>query len=440
MSWKSLAVAPLFFVVGGGLSLNLQQYNRNNGMLLWEGNSLAALVNQFDGNQATVNPKLVANQNIPQNNVNAFVNRFIACSKTEAIEYIPAVPDDPMRAFLTEVAHNPIGRETMYRIMAKLEPRIGCVNSIEGITRHIHDNNNQLVSKLTVCANFLVNDLHLVQDTDSNAFFQDFLALAMQNTKDVALQQAFEGFLNTPAQCNVNDNNLVFTDGANLTVTQGRENDVTALIDAIVAKLDFCSNALRSSITRLRFRLVFNPTAPLGDYYDLTDNMVSITGQESRGNLVTGPVWRDRFTSVAIETRWDVLRVPSTLKHELGHYLRVGLEGINRDEAFLLVAPSLFNQGVSNNYLMHLRDIWDDTEELTEIFGIIYVNGNVYYDYLNQSEFNLGAGGSARYSHKNSRFHSVPYHLFNIFRRQGALPIVVRDEVYYDSAIANVLY
>jgi hypothetical protein len=182
----------------------------------------------------------------------------------------------------------------------------------------------------------------------------------------------------------------------------------------MVQILNLYETVIRANVDALRFRLIFDPTAR-DQYAPADDNAITITGNQDFANLITSPVLTNAFGElVGVSTQWIQMPVSSNLKHEFGHYLRIGLEGIVNDAAFLAIGPALFAHGISGDYLAHLADIWDDSEELTEIFSIAFVNGQLVYDRLNQSDFNMLGGVLCRYSHRNSAFPVVPYRLFDI--------------------------
>jgi hypothetical protein len=417
--------------------LVIPMYDRSLDLPVWEQTRLTYLANHFDGVGTTITQRLAIAPTAPGDppvftaQQDAFVTQFIACSKA-GIEYIPGRVDNPMRVFLTEVANNSIGRETMYRIMAKLEPRIECVDSIATVIAAMDSATTpDLMQRVNICAAFL-RDIGVLHDDADSA---NFVTFGTNNTLDNNVRTTFDNFLNTP------HNPFVIRNLGWTLTAPGASAQAATLLGNIVPKLIFFKNALQSSVNRLRFRLVYEPAAPLADHYDPADNKVSITGLNCSGNLVMGPILKNIYEPVAVETMWGILLPRSSLKHELGHYLRLGLENVIKDGTFFVaVGPALFHLRVSSNYLSRLSGIWTDTEELTEIFGIHYVAGSILYDHLNQSEFNLEDGVAARYAHIKSRFPLVPSFLFNIFTLNNtrALPIANTEEVFYDESRADI--
>lgn len=409
----------------------------STGMPAWERDRLNVLAVQYDGQRSSVGMNLVAGA--PGHFAplaDQFVQRFVVCSRSGVVESPTGVGGDPMNPILLAHAQNLIGREVMYRIMAKLEPRILCVDSIRTVIQDINLRiSGNLLNSVNICANLLV-ELGVLHNDNATNLTNDLMNLERGHIDPSA---AFAGLFNNP---------VVFTSRHAFQCTNGdlitiRDHvAATALMNGLVRILNICENALRVSIDNLRFRLVFDPTAR--DQYAPADNTITITGNLCNCNLVTGPVLVNRFECTHVETQWRQVQVPSTLKHELGHYLRIGLENMVGDTSFLNVGPALFNSGVlSSEYIIHLVDIWDDAEELTEIFGVMFWRGNLLYDRLNQSDFNLEVApqhvDGVRYSHRESRFPLVPYKFFSsVFERNQLLPITNRDVVFYDKPVADI--
>lgn len=94
--------------------------------------------------------------------------------------------------------------------------------------------------------------------------------------------------------------------------------------------------------------------------------------------------------------------------------MHLKLENFVSDNSFSVLSTILFYEGISSDYIKTLSEIWTNSEELREIFGIMCIDNSLSYDHLNQSEFNLFNGDGIRYAHCNRRCHTVPYKLFNI--------------------------
>ncbi len=402
----------------------------------WERDYLNDLAVYYDGVGSSVNLDLTVGEsgyfNASRNN--QFVQRFIACSKNEMVEYPHGKVGDPMNVILLAHACNPVGREMMYRIMAKLEPRIKCVNSIKDIIIAMSNAvDNNILDAVNICANFLVN-FELVHNDSVNCLINDLENLIKGRIDPSA---KFSKLYKNPVTFILNSS-FQAMDGTSITIKD--QTSAFTTMNSIIGILNAHEQALHARIDALRFRLISDPTGQ--DQYELTENKITITGQPCNCNLVTGPILVNLFEPIYIETQWHSLRPSSTLKHELGHYLRIGLEGFVSDTAFLSVGPALFTTGwLSSEYITHLADIWDDAEELTEIFGILWDGRNVLYDKLNQSNFNLAESheDSVRYAHRDSRFPFVPYKfLKGVFEKNGIMPISNQSKIYYDRPIANI--
>lgn len=435
---KNLVFVVLCFFGDACCMVPIHQYDRSAGMPAWEGNRLNALAVQYDGAGSVVGIDLaigVTGHFAPPLDAQ-FVQQFVACSRGGRVEDPTGVGGNPMDPILLAHAQNVIGREIMYRIIAKLEPRIQCVDSVRAV---IYDMNSEISSNLldsiNICANLLVG-INIARNDSAADFISDLIGFANGHIDPSVV---FNALFNNPV---VFVSNRIFqcANGDSITITDSAV--ATAVINNVIRILNVHESNLRANVDALRFRLVFDPTAQ--DQYAPADNTIIITGNPCNCNLVTGPILSNGFEQTHVETQWRQLQASSTLKHELGHYLRIGLENMVGDPAFLNVGPALFVSGVlSSEYVIHLADIWDDAEELAEIFGIVFSGGNLLRDRLNQSDFNLEGephhADSVRYSHRDSRFPLVPYKFFNsAFERGGVLPIPDKNVVFYDKPIASI--
>lgn len=433
---KNLVFVVACFLGNVYCMVAIPQYDRSAGMPPWEVAKLNALAVQYDGFNSMVRINLAVG--VPGHFAppldGQFVQRFIACSRNGVVEDPTGVGENPMDQILLAHAQNLIGREIMYRIMAKLEPRILCVNSIRGVIRSMDPAiSGSLLNSVNICANLLV-ELGIARNDNIANIINDLIDLEGGR---IDPSTTFVGLFDRPV---VFASNHAFqcTNGDSIVVKDHVA--VAALINGLIGILNIHENTLRTSIDDLRFRLVFDPTAQ--DQYAPADNTITITGYSCNCNLVTGPILSNGLEHTHVETQWRQVQVSSTLKHELGHYLRIGLENMVGDTAFLNVGPALFGSGVlSSEYIIHLLDIWDDAEELAEIFGVICSGGNLLHERLSQSDFNLEAAPNVdgvRYSHRDSRFPLVPYKFFNSVFGGGGLPIADRNVVFYDKPIASI--
>lgn len=433
---KNLVFVVACFLGNVYCMVAIPQYDRSAGMPAWEVAQLNALAVQYDGLNSSVGINLAVGAPghfAPPLNYE-FVQRFIACSRNGVVEYSPGVGGNPMDPILLAHAQNRIGREIMYRIIAKLEPRILCVNSIRDVIWSMDPAiSGSLLNSVNICANLLV-ELGIARNDNINNIINDLINL---ESGRIDPSTTFVGLFDRPV---VFASNHAFqcTNGDSIAV----RDDVAAgaLINGLIGILKIHENILRTSIDDLRFKLVFDPRAK--DQYASADNTITITGSSCNCNLVTGPILFNGLEHTHVETQWRQVQASSTLKHELGHYLRIGLENMVGDTAFLNVGPALFGSGVlSSEYIIHLVDIWDDAEELAEIFGVMCSGGNLLRERLSQSDFNLEAApkvDGVRYSHRDSRFPLVPYKFFNSVFGGGGLPIANGNAVFYDKPIASI--
>lgn len=112
---------------GMGVSI----YNRNIAMQSWERDKLTCLIQIYDGVTYNFSASIPAlsKQVTHFNNAEKLVNDFIdtCCVK----KYSDINPN--LHVHLCSMANNSIGRELIYRIMAKIIPRKECIASIDGV-------------------------------------------------------------------------------------------------------------------------------------------------------------------------------------------------------------------------------------------------------------------------------------------------------------------
>lgn len=434
---RCLVFCSLGIFFEGCLSV-IPQYDRSLGMPDWERSHLNALVERYDGPGSTIGASLSVTD-FPYFNgllCEDLVKRFVVCARSGDARILAGINRKQVHSLLLEHARNLVGREIMYRIIAKLEPRINSVSSLEQIIDGLDSGIYGGVSdNLVVCINLLRRlDVGLCFDSP-RSLEEDLSELAKGGRN---LVQNFQRVFDFPRSFSASRDVPVFRESAFFVSENDKAREMVSRISAILRTY---TKELEEGVNNLRFELVFDPNAQ--DRYDVGDNTITLTGKSCFYNIVTGPVLSNEFEPTYVETQWRELPAVSVLKHELGHYLRVGLEKMVDDVSFLRVGPALFGQRMlSSDYIVHLQDIWDDSEELTEIFGILCISGMLYYDGLNQSAFNLSMMSNVdgvRYSHRDSRFLVVPYGFFgSVFRRDGRLPISNDNVVHYDKVVANI--
>lgn len=120
------------------LNAVLPLYDRSNGMLDWEKRCLSELVQQYDGPNSKIAEKLyIEDENFfsTHNNAQNLIDRFIKCLRGANIESHSLLNDEVYKT-LKECANNIIGRETIYRIIAEILPRMQC---IELLSKEVND-------------------------------------------------------------------------------------------------------------------------------------------------------------------------------------------------------------------------------------------------------------------------------------------------------------
>jgi len=392
----------------------LPQYDRSAGMPAWERQHLDALAVQYHGLGSTVTVDL--NIGVPgfftPQLAAQLVQQFVACTRSGAVLDPGGVGINVINPILLAHASNEVGREVMLRIMAKLEPRVACVNSIGAMIGAIDPNGG--MQSLNICANFLAAISAIRSDTIVNCA-TDLLEVMQGN---IRLAPFFSALQVNPVVFTANHafaclDGTAFHNGA----------AQAPFIRAVVNLLRVRGAELRRYVDDLRFELEYDAAG--SSRYSLNGKVVTINGQGSLYNLVSGPFLRQYGSVTHIGTQLGTLPPHSVLKHELGHYLRVGLEGIVPDMAFSNVIPLLVAHcgGWLPPFVTGLCRVWSNSDELTEIFGIICVGGMLQRDHLNQSSFSLAEGNMVRCYHVRMFLPAVSLALFQmVFAIGGVVP------------------
>lgn len=320
---------------------------------------------------------------------------------------------------LKEHAKNKIGRELMYRIIAKFDARKKCVESLERvvtkITNDIKDQSNNLSSSLEM-AQHVTNNIgnYIKYDSDSNKKV-DIEKIMLAPTK----------FDNIDI---CNDNNkiqIIQRDISNSRQMNLLEvNKHLVLFQSIIKSIH---NYIQKTRLTIFCGKQYNASYNIDSTKQQIINSIKINCLPSYYNIVSGPLTVDEGIQY-IET--DYLDMPdhSVFNHELGHYFRMCLECAykyaGRTEVLLQdIRDILIYKGIINqDYRIH--HIWTDAEELNEIFGIRLVTNpdgtkTLQRDRINQSEYNLDIASQKRidrfgirYGHLACRVLLAPYKLF----------------------------
>ena len=315
------------------------------------------------------------------------------------------------------MAQSNIGKNLLCVIFAKLQSRIECLNSIVTVLDDI---------ERSVACNFL-QELLVINNqaaTDEADFCQKINVISRDSFGFIDM--VFRRIKKTPQ--------LFF-----------KKYDMNLHDESLYSDLQLIIGSLLRSIQKIHdlflkdhFCFIFDPNDH--DRYNPNDNTIIIANKNYCYNCITGPLLKSLTTNdvLCVETQWVEQSTDSTLFHELGHYLRMALEGTVSSTNFFNIITPLKDKALPPEYLDHLEHIWDNSEELTAICGIIYSDNQLTYDLFNQSAYNcqINNGRGLRYSHKDARFPLVPFSFVNLFG--GTNILTYQYSVYYDKAIASI--
>lgn len=396
------------------LNAVLSMYDRSVGMLDWEKGCLNELVQQYDGPNSRIGDRLYiedGNFFSTKNNSQKLIDLFIKCLKGENIE-LHSLLSDEVYTTLKECVNNIIGRETIYRIIAKILPRMQC---IELLSKEVNDLSKyvNLEDKVKACISIFAR---LGVLSGENSSWNDNIAkLASFSTSlDISGNNFLSFLLINPSWAFLD--RAMYNDSYYLGLSDLISKDSQSwesVVNVAIEKLCIYVIMLFNSINELRLQFIYNPRS--FNHYDHSNNSITITGTAHYANIITGPILNNTDSEpLYVDTDLQPISRASILNHELGHYLHLKLENFVSDNSFSVLSTLLFYEGISSDYIKTLSEIWTNSEELREIFGIMCIDNSLSYDHLNQSEFNLFNGDGIRYAHCNRRCHTVPYKLFNI--------------------------
>lgn len=182
------------------------------------------------------------------------------------------------------------------------------------------------------------------------------------------------------------------------------------IVSQLTRIITHCVDAAEAEIGSLMFSLCYDPHT--GDCYKQSTRTVSFSGKAHTITFMSAPLLEDDYGFAATSTVRRPQTLAKVLFHEFSHYFSLTVEGRAYGKVRSIVRV-LFKEGFSKEYLSGMERRWSNTEELRAIVGIFIEGRNVFYDYLNETEFNLvgGIANAVRISHSGLHFTRVPYRL-----------------------------
>lgn len=218
-------------------------------------------------------------------------------------------------------------------------------------------------------------------------------------------------------------------------ISAGHGSSLGRIRSLLIRRIMSCIDAAEQKIGELCFDLRFSPS--VGNGFNPTTRVISFSGGDSALAFMSAPLLEDEYDIVAVCTARSAQTPEEILFHEFSHYFRIAVE--KRSYGGLQgIARTLFHAGFSRDYLSGMERRWTNTEEIRAIIGMFVESGNLFYDYLNESEFNLVARRNrVRIAHSNLAFTRVPYRLLQFIEagRNEILGDIRSQIVDYDSVL-----
>lgn len=396
-------------------------YNRNIAIRDWEIDKLAYLIQIYDGVTYGFSASVPAlsKQVTHFNNAEKLINDFIdTCCVKKYLDINPG-----LHVHLCSMANNSIGRELIYRIIAKIIPRTECIASIDGVLGYVKGKNTDQ-DKLNAIGNFMTQ---LGVSPRTNTF--ELIEAVLKNRE---CQKKFCNLIDDPVQFHIGDSSV--------TISSGHTPKLSLIADLLIDGIQKYHEVLCSAVNKMLFDLQLEPTH--GDYFK--GNTVSIKGITTDVTFMSGPLLRTSFGLTGIATERAAQTVSEILFHEFSHYFRMLLENKPGSGELNVLKRRLYRRGFSEAYLYFMEEVWTDAEEINAIIGIFAGStaNSVEYDYLNESEFNLCVNKRVRISHNANHYTRVPYGLLLIIeegRGESIAEALLSRKVLPYNAISDVI-
>lgn len=244
-------------------------YNRNIAIRDWEIDKLAYLIQIYDGVTYGFSASVPAlsKQVTHFNNAEKLINDFIdTCCVKKYLDINPG-----LHVHLCSMANNSIGRELIYRIIAKIIPRTECIASIDGVLGYVKGKNTDQ-DKLNAIGNFMTQ---LGVSPRTNTF--ELIEAVLKNRE---CQKKFCNLIDDPVQFHIGDSSV--------TISSGHTPKLSLIADLLIDGIQKYHEVLCSAVNKMLFDLQLEPTH--GDYFK--GNIVSIKGIATDVTFMSGPLLR----------------------------------------------------------------------------------------------------------------------------------------------------
>lgn len=388
----------------------------------WEKNKLSNLVLRYDGIR-NYNPsrKLSAQVRGTLGSPEGLVAEFVdSCCRTGYDDI-----DGRFVPLLEGMVANPIGRELIYRSMAKIIPRRACVYFIRKFLSHLSRVREEQ-GQLDLLRGFVTcMGVRLSHDSTRG------LVRTFSTTSKGLCIDKLQKMYDEPVE-------IGYVVPQDITISGAHTGRVGNVISSLLGRIRLHLHNMETLLENLLFDLRFDPTSD--DGFQLRGRTIVISGKRPYVSFMDSPLLKDRYGYIGVCTKSIKQEPEEVLFHEFSHYFGVTLE--NRKIAEMhTIDRELFRLGFSRGYLEGIEEKWTNTEEFRVIIGVIIGGHNIVYDYLNESEFNLASGRqNIRVSHSGLHFTRVPYLLLEIIEsaRGESVAEVRRLTRKYDAELDRI--
>lgn len=305
---------------------------------------------------------------------------------------------------LTEIVKIPVGKDLISDIIARIEPQLIFVNSLETILEEIRTNKdnfftNQKAAKL--CFGLIAS----LQPDSVNT--QDTVVAFLKDVGNIFIDK----FENSPSVISRNEYmGNVFTV------------DYSKLANTIYSQFKSAFDIIKKHLTDILFQ--FGDTI---DGYSSATRTISVNNSVLKLSKVTGPKLCTSGIYVgAIASDRDVT-IDERLFHEILHYDHITLRKEPIDGNIFSMSKPLIADGFNPSYTGILSSLWTNAEEFRTITGLFFRSGHILYakqcEYRYQSEKNSGL----RYGHSCCYCPKVPAYFLNLLNEKCGITVHLED-------------
>lgn len=305
------------------------------------------------------------------------------------------------------MVQNVVGRELVYRIIAKVETKKSFLSNLKNIVAIIR--NNSVIIDHQVCKDNKITTGKYMQINENTRDQLKQLITKLKTLYD------YEMFGDAKNKCNFNKN--IITSLFNQ-ITKSYE-----FKESNIEKIEkYINNDKENRLLQIRLS-----HSICQNEYNPTDIKLTISSDSTKTELITNKRCSQDNNFVELQT--SIIGGDVVLFHELLHYMHNTLEhrhiylidNNNKSLLNIIMNDCIIKQNSQNNNVFNC--IWSTTEELATISGIYYTKNNnsetIVYDFINQSSYQIASSKNIydiRYGHKYPN-HAAPNNFFEACMR-----------------------